>query len=159
MRSQFVEIADTGTAATSSPWPRIGAPGGGAQAWAEAQPLFLYPADWMAARAPRLEAEEALALAHFQGKTNLLHRLSALKKADFSRHAERIRCPVQIICSADDMLVPSVCSSELQAAIPHSRSAVMRQGGHACNVTEPDTFNTLLLNGLASLLHSPEPAL
>ncbi len=38
---------------------------GGAQAWVEAQPLFLYPADWMAARAPRLEAEEALALAHF----------------------------------------------------------------------------------------------
>ncbi len=30
---------------------------GGAQAWVEAQPLFLYPADWMAARAPRLEAE------------------------------------------------------------------------------------------------------
>jgi aminoacrylate hydrolase len=25
----------------------------GAQAWVEAQPLFLYPADWMAARAPR----------------------------------------------------------------------------------------------------------
>ncbi|HIE6556379.1 TPA: pyrimidine utilization protein D, partial [Escherichia coli] len=41
---------------------------GGAQAWVEAQPLFLYPADWMAARAPRLEAEDALALAHFQGK-------------------------------------------------------------------------------------------
>ncbi len=41
---------------------------GGAQAWVAAQPLFLYPADWMAARAPRLEAEDALALAHFQGK-------------------------------------------------------------------------------------------
>ncbi|MCV5137846.1 pyrimidine utilization protein D, partial [Escherichia coli] len=32
---------------------------GGPQAWVEAQPLFLYPADWMAARAPRLEAEDA----------------------------------------------------------------------------------------------------
>ena len=132
---------------------------GGAQAWVEAQPLFLYPADWMAARAPRLEAEEALALAHFQGKNNLLRRLNALKKADFSRHAARMACPVHLICSADDLLVPSVCSSELQAALPHSHSAVMRQGGHACNVTEPDTFNTLLLNGLASLLHSHEHAL
>lgn len=132
---------------------------GGAQAWVEAQPLFLYPADWMAARAPRLEAEEALALAHFQGKANLLRRLSALKKADFSRQAARIRCPMYIICSADDMLVPSVCSTELQAAIPHSRIVVIGQGGHACNVTEPETFNPLLLNGLASLLHSPEPAL
>lgn len=132
---------------------------GGAQAWVEAQPLFLYPADWMAARAPRMEAEESLALAHFQGKPNLLRRLNALKQADFRRHAARIRCPVQIICSADDLLVPAVCSSELQAAIPGSHKAVMRQGGHACNVTEPDTFNTLLLNGLASLLHSPEHAL
>lgn len=132
---------------------------GGAQAWVEAQPLFLYPADWMAARAPRMEAEESLALAHFQGKHNLLRRLTALKQANFSRHAARIRCPVHIICSADDLLVPSVCSSELQAALPGSQKVVMRQGGHACNVTEPDTFNTLLLNGLASLLHSPEPAL
>lgn len=41
---------------------------GGAQAWVEAQPLFLYPADWMAARVPRLEAEDALALAHFRAK-------------------------------------------------------------------------------------------
>ncbi|ENJ4069965.1 pyrimidine utilization protein D [Enterobacter hormaechei] len=132
---------------------------GGAQAWVEAQPLFLYPADWMAARAPRLEAEDALALAHFQGKANLLRRLHALKQADFSRHAARVRCPVQIICSTDDLLVPSVCSDELHAALPHARKTVMRQGGHACNVTAPDIFNTLLLNGLASLLHSPEPAL
>ncbi|MCD6627672.1 alpha/beta hydrolase, partial [Enterobacter hormaechei] len=90
---------------------------------------------------------------------NLLRRLHALKQADFSRHAARVRCPVQIICSTDDLLVPSVCSAELHAALPHARKTVMRQGGHACNVTAPDTFNTLLLNGLASLLHSPEPAL
>ncbi|XNM78001.1 pyrimidine utilization protein D [Escherichia coli] len=104
---------------------------GGAQAWVEAQPLFLYPADWMAARAPRLEAEDALALAHFQGKNNLLRRLNALKRADFSHHADRIRCPVQIICASDDLLVPSACSSELHAALPDSQKMVMGYGGHA----------------------------
>ncbi len=132
---------------------------GGAQAWVEAQPLFLYPADWMAARAPRLEAEDALALAHFQGKNNLLRRLNALKRADFSHHADRIRCPMQIICASDDLLVPSACSSELHAALPDSQKMVMRYGGHACNVTDPETFNALLLNGLASLLHHREAAL
>ncbi len=131
---------------------------GGAQAWVEAQPLFLYPAEWMATRAPRMEAEASLALAHFQGKTNLLRRLNALRQANFSRDASRIRCPVQLICSADDMLVPALCSSELQAALPGSQKAVMGHGGHACNVTDPDTFNTLLLNGLASLLHRHETA-
>ncbi|MRS92381.1 pyrimidine utilization protein D [Enterobacteriaceae bacterium RIT714] len=132
---------------------------GGAQAWVEAQPLFLYPADWMAARAPRMEAEEALAIAHFQGKNNLLRRLTALKQADFSRQVARIRCPVQVVCSADDLLVPAVCSTELHAALPVSQKVVIRQGGHACNVTDPDTFNPLLLNGLASLLHSRETVL
>ncbi|UJD94229.1 pyrimidine utilization protein D [Lelliottia amnigena] len=130
---------------------------GGAQAWVEAQPLFLYPADWMAARAPRMEAEEALALAHFQGTNNLQRRLLALKQADFRAQAKHVHCPVQIICSTDDLLVPSVCSTELHAALPGSHKTVMRQGGHACNVTDPDTFNALLLNGLASLMHNPEP--
>lgn len=60
---------------------------GGVQAWVEAQPLFLYPAEWMAARLPRLEAEDALAISHFRGKENLLKRLQALKQADFSRRA------------------------------------------------------------------------
>jgi len=132
---------------------------GGAEAWVQAQPLFLYPADWMVAHAPRLEAEEALALAHFQGTANLLRRLHALKQADFSRDAAAIRCPVQIICASDDLLVPSGCSEALHAALPHGVKAVMPRGGHACNVTEPDTFNTLLLNGLASLLHQPEAVL
>lgn len=66
---------------------------GGAQAWVEAQPLFLYPAEWMAARLPRLEAEDALAISHFQGKENLLKRLQALKQADF--HAVRRPSPAR----------------------------------------------------------------
>ncbi|MFA8275924.1 alpha/beta fold hydrolase [Escherichia coli] len=105
-----------------------------------------------------LHSGGALALAHFQGKNNLLRRLNALKRADFSRHADRIRCPVQIICASDDLLVPSACSSELHAALPDSQKMVMRYGGHACNVTDPETFNALLLNGLASLLHHREAA-
>ncbi|EFD5483006.1 alpha/beta fold hydrolase [Escherichia coli] len=100
-----------------------------------------------------------LALAHFQGKNNLLRRLNALKRADFSHHADRIRCPVQIICASDDLLVPTACSSELHAALPDSQKMVMPYGGHACNVTDPETFNALLLNGLASLLHHREAAL
>lgn len=93
------------------------------------------------------------------GQNNLLRRLNALKRADFSHHADRIRCPVQIICASDDLLVPSACSSELHAALPDSQKMVMRYGGHACNVTDPETFNALLLNGLASLLHHREAAL
>lgn len=125
---------------------------GGAQAWVEAQPLFLYPAEWMAARLPRLEAEDALAISHFQGKENLLKRLQALKQADFSRRAAAIACPTLIVSAADDLLVPASCSRVLQAAIPGSQRVEMPWGGHACNVTDADTFNTILCDGLAAML-------
>ena len=97
--------------------------------------------------------------AHTRRCFHLLRRLNALKRADFSHHADRIRCPVQIICASDDLLVPTACSSELHAALPDSQKMVMPYGGHACNVTDPETFNALLLNGLASLLHHREAAL
>ena len=106
----------------------------------------------MAARLPRLEAEDALAISHFQGKENLLKRLQALKQADFSRRAAAIACPTLIISAADDLLVPASCSRMLQAAIPGSRLVEMAWGGHACNVTDSDTFNPILRDGLTTLL-------
>lgn len=125
---------------------------GGAQAWVEAQPLFLYPAEWMAARMPRLEAEDALALSHFQGKDNLLKRLHALKEADFSRRAAQLACPALIVSANDDLLVPASCSRTLAAAIPNSQQVEMAWGGHACNVTDAGTFNPILCDGLARML-------
>lgn len=124
---------------------------GGAEAWVEAQPLFLYPADWMAAHLPRLEAEEALALSHFQGEHNLRRRLAALKAADFTGRAQALTCPALIVASSDDLLVPSACSSALHRALPGSILKVMASGGHACNVTEPERFNALLLDGMTAL--------
>lgn len=125
---------------------------GGAQAWVEAQPLFLYPADWMAEQMPRLEAEEALGLSHFQGEHNLRRRLAALKGADFTTRAQALACPALVIAARDDLLVPSACSTTLHRALPDSTLAVMASGGHACNVTEPDIFNALLLDGMTAHL-------
>ncbi len=109
---------------------------GGAQAWVEAQPLFLYPAEWMAARLPRLEAEDALAISHFQGKENLLKRLQALKQADFSRRAAAIACPTLIISAADDLLVPASCSPRAADGDPPAASSWKCRGA-AMPVTSP----------------------
>lgn len=124
----------------------------GPAAYLQAQPLFLYPADWMAANQPRLEAEESMHNAHFQGVENLTRRLSALKAADFLVTAQQISQPVLIICSRDDLLVPWSCSVELHNALPNSRLEILPWGGHACNVTAAGEFNEWLINGLASLL-------
>lgn len=124
----------------------------GPSAYLQAQPLFLYPADWMAANQPRLEAEEAMHNAHFQGAENLTRRLAALKAADFLTAAPRISQPVLAICSRDDLLVPWSCSVQLQDALPNCRLEILAWGGHACNVTATGEFNEWLINGLASLL-------
>ena len=127
----------------------------GVEAYVRAQPLFLYPADWLAENEARIEAEDALHNAHFQGTENLLRRLWALKSADYRESAARITTPVQLICARDDLLVPWTCSQALQAALPHSRLSVMETGAHACNVAAAPLFNSLLLAGLAALI--PEP--
>ncbi|MCP2003943.1 UNVERIFIED_ORG: aminoacrylate hydrolase [Buttiauxella agrestis ATCC 33320] len=124
----------------------------GPAAYLQAQPLFLYPADWMAAHQPQLEAEEALHNAHFQGQENLTRRLNALKTADFYTTAANIRQPVLVICSRDDLLVPWNCSQQLHHALPHSVLEILPWGGHACNVTAASEFNPMLIAALAALL-------
>ena len=130
----------------------------GPAAYLQAQPLFLYPAEWMAANQPQLEAEEALHNAHFQGQENLTRRLHALKAADFCATAAHIRQPVLVICSRDDLLVPWNCSVELHNALPQAVLEFLPWGGHACNITAASEFN-LMLTGALSALHATESVL
>lgn len=117
----------------------------GIEAYVRAQPLFLYPADWLAASQARVEAEESLQCAHFQGMENLLRRLHALMSADFHSRATAIVQPVLAICARDDLLVPWTCSQQLCRALPNASLRQMDWGGHAMSVTDSATFNALLL--------------
>lgn len=121
----------------------------GTEAFVRAQPLFLYPAEWLAQHQARAEAEERHHQQQFQGAENLLRRLHALKTADFRACAVRITQPVLAICSQDDLLVPWSCSAQLAAALPQGQLLTMPWGGHAMSVTDSDNFNTLLLRWLA----------
>ncbi len=129
----------------------------GVEAFVRAQPLFLYPAEWMAQHQQRLEAEDNHQQQHFQGMENLLRRLNALTSADFRADAARITQPVLAICSQDDLLVPWSCSAQLAAALPAGQLVTMPWGGHAMSVTDSDNFNTLLLRWLAESAQT-EPA-
>lgn len=117
----------------------------GVEAFVRAQPLFLYPADWLAAHQAQAEAADIHHLHHFQGTGNLLRRLSALMAADFSPMAAGLTLPVLLIYSQDDLLVPWGCSLELAAAIPQADSIAMARGGHAMSVTCSEEFNQRLL--------------
>ncbi len=117
----------------------------GPEAYVYAQPLFLYPADWISQKAERLAEEEPHHLAGFQGRDNMLARINALLAFDIDDRLGEIACPVLVSASADDMLVPSLCSRRLAARLPNAVLDVAPWGGHAFTATVPDAFNATLI--------------
>lgn len=124
----------------------------GVPAFLKAQPLFLYPAIWMSEHAERLAAEEAHGIAHFQGAPNLLKRIGALRAFNVDQRLGDIKTPTLVVATRDDLLVPYTRSLRLKEGLPNAKLALTDFGGHAVNVTEPDTFNAEVLAFLAEQL-------
>ena len=120
----------------------------GPATYARAQPIFLFPADWLARNAERAQREEAHAIAAFQGVETLQRRIAALLAFDATARLATLSVPTLVVAARDDVLVPSLMSERLAAAIPGSRLHIAPWGAHAVNVTEPDVFNSLLLDFL-----------
>ncbi|CAN5920627.1 pyrimidine utilization protein D [soil metagenome] len=123
----------------------------GAAAYVKAQPIFLFPADWLARNEARAAQEEAHGLAGFQGAHNLQARIGALLAFDVRNQLASLRLPTLIAAARDDVLVPSTMSEALAAAIPGARLHIAPWGAHAINVTEPAAFNALLLDFLSCI--------
>lgn len=66
----------------------------GVEAFVKAQPLFLYPAAWMSENQERLARDDAHGVAHFQGKENVLRRITALRAFDVDARLGEIGNPV-----------------------------------------------------------------
>ena len=122
--------------------------GAGPEAYVRAQPIFLYPATWLAANAERMAAEDAHALSGFQGSDNLLRRIEALLRFDATAQLDALKLPVLLSAARDDVLVSCSQSEALAARLPDATLDVAPFGGHGLNVTEPAAFNALLLGFL-----------
>jgi aminoacrylate hydrolase len=122
----------------------------GPAAYVRAQPIFLYPADWLAKNAERAAQEEAHGLTGFQGADTLRRRIAALLAFDVTPHLAALHVPTLISAARDDVLVPCSMSEQLAAAIAHARLDIAPWGAHAINVTQPDVFNTSLLHFIDS---------
>ncbi|KQM31822.1 pyrimidine utilization protein D [Rhizobium sp. Leaf68] len=120
----------------------------GVPAFVKAQPLFLYPAVWMSENVERLEAEERHAIDHFQGRTNILRRIAALRAFDVDDRLQDIKTETLVIATRDDLLVPYTRSIRLAEGLSNSQLQLVDFGAHAFNVTAPDAFNAAILRFL-----------
>lgn len=120
----------------------------GTEAYVQAQPIFLYPADWSVAHDAQVKSEVAHAIAHFPGAANMHARIAALQAFDVADRLPAITAPTLLMAASDDVLVPWTCSQQLQGGLAHAELDVMPHGGHAHSVTEPQAFNARLLRFL-----------
>lgn len=121
----------------------------GPEAYLEAQPLFLYPPVWIAENSEWLDQEITHQLAGFPPQENLLRRMHALQTWKMTpEELAEVRVDALVLATRDDSLVPWTCSQTLAARLPLSSVKLLPTGGHAINVTEPERFNTLMLNHL-----------
>jgi aminoacrylate hydrolase len=120
----------------------------GPAAYVRAQPIFLYPADWLAKNAERAAQEEAHGLTGFQGADTLKRRIAALLAFDATPYLANLRTPTLISAARDDVLVPCSMSEQLAELIPGATLDIAPWGAHAINVTQPTEFNAKLLKFL-----------
>jgi aminoacrylate hydrolase len=121
----------------------------GAAAYVAAQPIFLYPAGWMASRTDWLAEQDKAGTAHFPPHETVLARIGAIESFDLTTRVHAITAPTCVIATHDDILVPSTCSVALADALPNAELVLLEKGGHACNITDPDGFNTTVTRFLA----------
>ena len=116
----------------------------GVAAYVAAQPLFLYPAAWMADRQAWLADQDVAGVVHFPPIETVLRRIAAIEAFDIAAELANIPIPTCVIATRDDVLVPSPCSEALAAALPAGRLMLKDHGGHACNITDPAGFNAMV---------------
>jgi aminoacrylate hydrolase len=121
----------------------------GPEAYLRAQPIFLYPADWSSEHDAELDAELPAQMAHFPGAEAIGKRVAALAAFDIADRLGEIALPVLVIGAKDDMLVPPRAAVALADGLPNAALGMPDFGGHACNVTYPDSFNAFVLGWLA----------
>lgn len=118
----------------------------GVEAYLRAQPLFLYPPDWISINDAWLEAQLPHQIADFPGLSTMSKRISALTSFRLPEGARSLGARALVITAKDDMLVPPSAGMFLTRQL-RGRSLTM-SGGHACNVVNAQHFNTKIIEFL-----------
>ncbi len=107
------------------------------------------PGDWFDANADRIDTIAAASAAAQPPADILAARLDALLASDHGGLLTRAQCPVLVLSSEDDTLLPPAYADALIAAIPGCRAHRFDGGGHLFPQTRPDAYNDVLAGFLA----------
>jgi len=124
----------------------------GPKAYLRAQPLFLYPPNWVSEHSDALDAELEHQLENFPGADVMEKRILALGSFDIADRLGEITARTLVIASQDDMLVPPRAGERLTAGIAKSGFGRPNYGGHAVNVTDADNFNGFLVDWMTGVM-------
>ena len=124
--------------------------GSGPAAYLRAQPLFLFPPDWIATHDAELLDEATRQLTDFPGTATVENRIEAVRSYDPELIDLTATSSWLIIATRDDMLVPLQSALDVATPLAWAETAIFDWGGHACNVTDPDTFNRIVIDFLRS---------
>jgi aminoacrylate hydrolase len=117
----------------------------GPLAYIRAQPLFLYPPQWISENIAHLEAEEQRILEHFPPMATMNQRIDMFMAFDAGERPSSIRVPTLLASARDDALVPAYLTRRLATTIPKARVHEVGWGAHAFTVVTPAVFNDTLL--------------
>ena len=120
----------------------------GVEGYLKSQPVFFYPAEYVAGHMDEIDAYNAWRLEDFPAPDSLLARIEALAAFDIAGALKDIHVPVLVLSAGDDMLVPQRSSRLLSDALPNVMPVEMPWGGHAVNVTATRMFNEHLMSFL-----------
>ena len=123
----------------------------GPKAYVRAQPLFLFPPQWIAENVAKLDADEPHIISHFPPAETMNARIEMFLAFDPGERLQTISTPVLVTTATDDALVPAYLTRELARVVP---GAVLREvgyGAHAFTAVTPGVFNQMLLTFLASV--------
>jgi len=84
-------------------------------------------------------------------KRSYLAGMLAVITFDARRELGRIHCPALVVAGDRDTTVPRSAADELRRGIAGARFVLMEDSGHATPYDQPNVFNRLVLDFLASV--------
>lgn len=91
-----------------------------------------------------------------QNDLGVLHRtMWAIARLNLLPALPHITHPTLLLIGDRDRTVPPVCARDLQAGIPHARTQIIADAGHALPYDQPDAFSSALLSFLGAASRNP----